>query len=332
MTALHPPGTPTPEALAPGDAVVPAPLTYDHLARTPGRRWYHGPAALLSIVVTGLLFVIVAAVAAGLVALVAGIPLAADGFPADPAWSAGTGLAIIAATLPALLLVVRVVERRRPGTLSSVTGRLRGRWLAVCLVPALGVSALTGAVGELVAPTERAFPGWSSFLAVAVVALALTPFQVAAEEYLFRGWIVQTFGAVVRSPWPGVAVSAVLFALVHEGATASVWGFADLVVFAVVLSVVTLRTGGLEAALALHLVHNTAAWTASAAYGATDAIADYTEVGAGVFVLSTAGLVLYAAAVLTLARRRGVETTRPGVLPAGGHGAGEPGRVTPVSR
>lgn len=55
-------------------------------------------------------------------------------------------------------------------------------------------------------------------------------------------------------------MSAVLFALVHEGATASVWGFADLVVFAVALSVVTLRTGGLEAALALHLVHNSVCW------------------------------------------------------------------------
>ena len=216
---------------------------------------------------------------------------------------------IVAAALPAVLLVVRFVERRRPGTLSSVTGRLRGRWLAVCLVPALAVSVLAGLVGELVDPTEGTFAGWSSFLGVAVVALVLTPFQVAAEEYLFRGWIVQTFGAVVRSPWPGVAVSAVLFALVHEGATASAWGFADLVVFAVALSVVTLRTGGLEAALALHLVHNAVGWVASAAYGATDSIADYTEVGAGVFVVSALGMALYVTAVLVLARRRAVETT-----------------------
>ena len=140
------------------------------------------------------------------------------------------------------------------------------------------------------------------------MALVLTPFQAAAEEYLFRGWIVQTFGAVVRSPWPGVAVSAVLFALVHEGATASAWGFADLVVFAVALSLVTLRTGGLEAALALHMVHNAVSWVVSAAYGATGSIADYTEVGAGVFVISALGMVVYVTAVLALARRRAVET------------------------
>ncbi|GLZ49628.1 hypothetical protein Acsp06_58130 [Actinomycetospora sp. NBRC 106375] len=318
MTATHPTIPPTT-----GDAVStvgtaavdPAPMTYDHLARTPGRRWWVGPTALLSIVVGGLLFVAAVAAAIDLAALVAGVPLDADSFPTDPVWAAAAGLLVIVATLPAVLLVVRVVERRQPGTLSSVTGRLRGRWLVVCLVPALAVSVVTVLVGELVDPTEGAFAGWSSFLGIAVVVLVLTPFQAAAEEYLFRGWIVQTFGAVVRGPWPGVAVSAVLFALVHEGATASVWGFADLVVFAVVLSVLTLRTGGLEAALALHLVHNTVVWIVSAAYAATDSVADYREVGSGVFVASMLGTVVYAATVLTLARRRGIETTRPGYAP-----------------
>ena len=308
MTATHSSAPPTP---APEDdvPVAPTPLTYDHLARTAGRRWYVGPAALLALVVTSLLFVLMLGSAVDLAAVIAGIPLDADGLPTDPGWSAAASLLIVAAALPAVLLVVRFVERRRPGTLSSVTGRLRGRWLAVCLVPALAVSVLAGLVGELVDPTEGTFAGWSSFLGVAVVALVLTPFQVAAEEYLFRGWIVQTFGAVVRSPWPGVAVSAVLFALIHEGATASAWGFADLVVFAVALSVVTLRTGGLEAALALHLVHNSVCWVVSAAYGATGSIADYTEVGAGMFVVSALGTVVYVTAVLVLARRRGVETT-----------------------
>lgn len=312
MTATHPSAPPTP---APEDdvrvgtpSVAPVPLTYDHLARTAGRRWYVGPAALLALVVTGLLFVLVLGSALDLAAVIAGIPLDADALPTGPGWSDAAGLVIIAATLPAVLLVVRFVERR-PGTLSSVTGRLRGRWLAVCLVPAIAISALAGLVGELVDPTGGTFAGWSSFLGVVVVALVLTPFQAAAEEYLFRGWIVQTFGAVVRSPWPGVAVSAVLFALIHEGTTASAWGFADLVVFAVALSVVTLRTGGLEAALALHLVHNSVCWIISAAYGATGSNADYTEVGTGMFVVSALGTVVYVAVVLVLARRRGVETT-----------------------
>lgn len=309
MTATHSSARPTPVPEDDVPSVAPTPLTYDHLARTTGRRWYVGPAALLALVVTSLLFVLVLGSAVDLAAVIAGIPLDADGLPTGPGWSDAAGLLIIAATLPVVLLVVRFVERRRPGTLSSVTGRLRGRWLAVCLVPAIAVSALAGLVGELVDPTGGAFAGWSSFLGVAVVTLVLTPFQAAAEEYLFRGWIVQTFGAVVRSPWPGVAVGAVLFALIHDGTTASAWGFADLVVLAVALSVVTLRTGGLEAALALHLVHNSVCWIVSAAYGATGSIADYTEVGAGMFVVSALGTVVYVTAVLVLARRRGVETT-----------------------
>ena len=54
----------------------------------------------------------------------------------------------------------------------------------------------------------------------------------------------------LRTPWPGVLVSAVLFALAHG--LGSAWGFADLVFFASVASWLSLRTGGLEAGIAMH--------------------------------------------------------------------------------
>ena len=181
MTATHSSARPTPVPEDDVPSVAPIPRTYDHLARTTGRRWYVGPAALLALVVAGLLFVLLLGSAVDLAAVIAGIPLDADGLPVGPGWSDAAGLLIIAATLPAVLLVVRFVERRRPGTLSSVTGRLRGRWLAVCLVPAMAVSVLAGVVGELVDPTGGTFAGWSSFLGVVVVTLVLTPFQVGGR-------------------------------------------------------------------------------------------------------------------------------------------------------
>ena len=95
--------------------------------------------------------------------------------------------------------------------------------------------------------------------------VALVPFQSAAEEYLFRGWLLQAFGTWLRSPWPGVVVQAVLFAAAHGWGT--VWGFADLVVMGLLCGWLTVHTGGLEAAVALHVVNNVSAFGLAAAFG-----------------------------------------------------------------
>jgi membrane protease YdiL (CAAX protease family) len=47
------------------------------------------------------------------------------------------------------------------------------------------------------------------------VTLLLVPFQAAAEEYLFRGWLLQAFGAFMRTPWPGILIGAAAFTALH---------------------------------------------------------------------------------------------------------------------
>ncbi|MEU1606002.1 hypothetical protein [Micromonospora matsumotoense] len=77
------------------------------------------------------------------------ITLLATHLPPDglPILAGHTRLALsfaaIASILPATLLITRTVERRPPGTLSSVTGRLRRRWLTLCLLTAIPTTALT---------------------------------------------------------------------------------------------------------------------------------------------------------------------------------------------
>ncbi|NED53962.1 CPBP family intramembrane metalloprotease, partial [Micromonospora aurantiaca] len=73
--------------------------------------------------------------------------------------------------------------------------------------------------------------GWGRFLAPAIVIILLVPFQSAAEEYVFRGWLLQAvgactlenarsrvgrvFGAVFRTPWPGIVLGSALFTAGH---------------------------------------------------------------------------------------------------------------------
>lgn len=172
----------------------------------------------------------------------------------DPLWEIGVLFAVIAALIPAILIAVRAVEGRPPGTVSSVAGRLRPRLLglgAALAVPAvvlvlvllLAFTAGQEVTGEVaVQPAQRVLAG------LLVVALVV-PFQAAAEEYL-RGYVIQ----VVGRTWPGIAVSGLVWSALHVPST--VWGWLDLAVFSVVAGVLIARLGGLEAAIGLHVVYN----------------------------------------------------------------------------
>ncbi len=76
---------------------------------------------------------------------------------------------------------------------------------------------------------------------------------------MFRGWALQWFGATL--PWRPVALvvaaalSTWIFVDGHD--REGWWRTLDLVVFSLTCLVLTLRTGGLEAAIVLHTLNNT---------------------------------------------------------------------------
>ena len=158
--------------------------------------------------------------------------------------------------IPAVMLSTWAVHRIRPGFLSSVAGRIRWRWLLRCLLVLTPLWAAYLGVSTVLEPPESARPEqWAVLLVMGVL---LTPGQAAAEEYAFRGWILQNIGACFRPPvlsWviPAI-VAAVAFALAHG--SLDPWILADLAAFSVAATVMTWRTGGLEAAIVLHTVNN----------------------------------------------------------------------------
>jgi membrane protease YdiL (CAAX protease family) len=257
--------------------------------------------------VAGVLFAIVTALtvvcAVVGVGVVAGRPGGRYGLPSfgalgDTAWQS----LVLAAFVPPLMIAARVWQRRPAGTLSSVCGRLRLRWLAACL--AVAVAAEIGYTW-FEGPLE---PGASaSGFAVAVpVLLVVVPLEAAAQEYLFRGWLLQS----ISGRWAAMAVSATLFALVHGLGT--VWGFLDLVAFGLVTGWLTVRTGGLEAGIALHVATNLvdAVWqAATGTLASTETAADSTW---GMTAVDVTVVVLYAIVVAWLARSCGIATVVPG--------------------
>jgi len=199
---------------------------------------------------------------------------------------------------------------------------LRLGWLGICVLLALPPVALTllGGLGLLAAtgaPMEsgdEAWVGWGAFMAAMAMLVVLVPLQAAAEEYVCRGWLLQAVGVFVRNPWLAIVPQALVFAAAHGWGTP--WGFLDLVVFGLLAGVVTVRTGGLEAAIALHLTNNVIMFGLAAALGVLDTDETAADAPWQVVAVDVLALSLFTLVVLWLARRRRLATVTP-ALPAG---------------
>ena len=294
--------------------VAPPLSPYHRLGRTPTHRWWRPVAGTAVVVVGSVLLLLLFIGLTVLAGALAGRPADAEGMPAfGPLPDLALAFLMVAVLLPATLAAARWVQRRPAGTLSSVTGRLRLRWLLTCLPVALGTVvtvlgaglAFAAATGEDVG-LDDSLAGWGPFLAGSLVLLAVVPLQAAAEEYLTRGWLLQAVGAFCRGPWVPIAVQAVVFAALHGWGTP--WGFADLVVFGLVTGWLTVRTGGLEAAIALHLLNNLVSGMLSVAYGNLTVEETAADMPWQLAVVDVPVLLAYAAVIVALARRRRLAT------------------------
>ena len=218
----------------------------------------------------------------------------------------------------------------RPGWLHSVVGRMRWTFLALCLAVEVLVSLVVLPLSALAAPDTPGVPtevpevSLAAWLPFAVVILLTTPLQAAGEEYAFRGYGLQALGAWVRTPWFGIVVTALLFAAAHGGQSLPL--FLDRFAFGVVAGVLTVRTGGLEAAIAFHVVNNVVILLLASATGDLAPSLTVAEAPWSVVVVDVVGMVVFAVAALALARRMGLATrTVPSPRPVPW-----PGLVAPV--
>ncbi len=157
------------------------------------------------------------------------------------------------AVVAVLLLVMRVLHRRDAAWLWSVSDGVRWRYLLAAWLLALPVFT----VGSVAAGVPRLAPqpGYVGWLVAIVL---VTPLQALAEEVVFRGYLVQALGMAVPSEAFAVVMSALVFAAFHG--TQNWWLFASRLAFGLLAGLLVLRTGGLEAAVAAHVVNNVLAF------------------------------------------------------------------------
>ena len=164
--------------------------------------------------------------------------------------------------LAGVLIVNMVLHRRGWRTLVTPQSRLDWRRMAEGAAVWAVLAVLSAIVEHLLYPGRYAWSldlqRWLPFVAAA---LLLTPLQCAAEELVFRGYVVQALGRLLRRPAVLAVLSSVVFTIPHllnpEIAAYGLWIMAaNYFVMGLFLASVALRDGRLELAIGAHAGNN----------------------------------------------------------------------------
>lgn len=163
--------------------------------------------------------------------------------------------------IPTVILLALLLFKQTPGWICSVAGKLRWGWLGRCLL--------------LIAPLWLVYNGLDIWLlassgklpelavnpntALLIIGILLTqPLQSAGEEFVFRGLANRGMAAFFANHRIGLIAGAIfsslLFMTAHGAGDA--WLNVYYFFFGIAACVVTWRTGGLEGAIAMHVVNN----------------------------------------------------------------------------
>ncbi len=158
-------------------------------------------------------------------------------------------------------LALRLVHRRKMRTLISADGSIRWRRIAQGFAAWFILAALQGLVEAWLHPGRYVWtfnPG-SFFLFLAPI-LLLIPIQTSAEEFFFRGYLLQGFGLKLHNIWLLSLLSGALFALPHMANPEVSVNFWLLLIYyflsGVFMAYITLKDQRLELALGMHAANN----------------------------------------------------------------------------
>lgn len=225
--------------------------------------------------------------------------------------------------LPAMLLAQKICGFGPVGRLFSVAGRMRWKFLFICFALALLVKlgeiavylvafiltgmkwgealfrSYTGLIGTDTLP-EQVSVDYRMVLVSLLLVLAFVPLQTLAEEVAFRGVIMQAIGSWIPSAVLCALLSSVVFAVLHPY---DIVGNFSVGAFGFVVGYLVYRTGGLEAAWALHMVNNFYAFTllSTGVLGVTEQAAIRTQWAD--LIGQTISALIYFAVVIVVVRK-----------------------------
>lgn len=158
----------------------------------------------------------------------------------------GTGI-----LLPAGLIAIKLV-RERPFS-SYLYSRDRWNWklfiyplvitLVILIIPSIYLIYAHGLTFD------------NHFTIVTLLlTILIAPLQTCGEELLFRGVLMQALGSWFKKPIVAIILQSLIFVTMHPY---NFIGMVDILVYGLFYGLVTWKTKGLEASMAMHTVNNT---------------------------------------------------------------------------
>lgn len=156
------------------------------------------------------------------------------------------------------LMIAVVIVRERP---FSSYGSARGGWsLKVffkCLLAAVFLVAVPLLVYEVLIEGDLSNFEVKFTLGGFLILTALGPLQCIAEEYVFRGLLMQALGSWTRIPIIAILLQAALFAAAHPY---NIYGVAEIFISGLMMGIMAWIAKGIEASSAIHVANNMTAF------------------------------------------------------------------------
>jgi len=190
------------------------------------------------------------------------------GMPDFEAMGINLNLGFVLSVFPFILALITIIALVRPLHLRSfgsvINGGRKVRWGRIFISAFIWIAVST----LWLIYSLKSDPGnfrlnntSGSLVVLALLALALIPFQAAFEEILFRGYLMQGFAVWTRNRWLPIILTSVLFGLMH-GLNPEVkqYGFLTMmpqyIFFGLLFAVLTMVDDGIEVAIGAHSAKN----------------------------------------------------------------------------
>jgi membrane protease YdiL (CAAX protease family) len=224
--------------------------------------------------------------------------------PASMLW---LNLTLASATLIAWALA-RWLHHLSPKWLTSVKPGMRWRFFYACLGLAVVAIAAQVVLSFFLPDSSSTGGGHLHHLtgqdvAIGVVILFTTPLQAIGEEYVFRGYLMQALGSLFGS-WVAIIATSLMFAAAHGLQNFPL--FFDRFAFGLLAGYLVVRSGGLEAGFALHILNNYVAFGFALLFGNISSTLTVTDVSWWNLPLTVTQNIVFLVLVLAVARRMGL--------------------------
>lgn len=224
-----------------------------------GYKWYK---PIVTMVLTLVISVLLVAVELSVVYMVGGMPNrpSAAGYEMlnNMDFTSIAMLLTVVMLIPALYIANKVLNFRPFSSYASSRGGWNWKLYLKCLAVPLAVYFVYYIVLGLIFPPQNGLKPLA--IPILLLLIIIVPLQCIAEEFIFRGLLMQTFGAWFNIPILAIVIQAIIFAVLHDYNSL---GVLAILVSGLIWGYITWKSNGIEASSALHSINNLSALIAA---------------------------------------------------------------------